>query len=405
LKPDPLRPTTADKPFYHSLRFQLPAFAAVRVVFNTMARMIYPFLSIFSAGLGVGLGAMSLALTLRSLSGVAGPFLASAADSRGRKTGMLGGILLFTLGSMLLIFWSSYTTFVLALILTTIGYLIFIPAMQAYLGDRVPYGKRGLAIALTEMGWSLSFIIGVPLIGLLLARHGWLSPFPLFAALGLLALLFFARILPDDKQALREQSSLKMNFRAVFTSPLALAGLACAVLYTMANESINLVFGVWLEENFGLKITALSLVALGIGFSELGGEALVGALTDRLGKIRSAGIGLILNCLAVLILLLFGRWLSGALLGLLIFYLTFEFTLVSSIPLMSEILPSARATLMAMNIAFISLGRALGAVLSPLLYNAGLETGILFNAIGAILFNILAFLALRWIKRGLVHLD
>lgn len=367
--------------------------------------MIYPFLSIFSAGLGVGLGAMSLALTLRSLSGIAGPFLASAADSRGRKTGMLGGILVFTLGSMLMIFWSSYTGFVLSLILTTIGYLVFIPSMQAYLGDRVAYGRRGLAIALTEMGWSLSFIIGVPLVGLLIARQGWLSPFPLFAALGLISLLFFSRILPNDKQRLQEQTSLGKNLKTVFTSPLALAGLACALLYTMANETINLVFGVWLEGNFGLKITGLSLVALGIGVSELGGEALVGALTDRLGKIRSAAIGLILNCLAILILLLLGRWLSGALLGLMFFYLTFEFTLVSSIPLMSEILPAARATMMAMNISFISLGRALGAILSPFLYNTIQENGILFNAITAILFNLIAFFTLRWIKRSLVHLD
>jgi predicted MFS family arabinose efflux permease len=370
-----------------------------------MARMIYPFLSIFSAGLGVGLGAMSLALTLRSLSGIAVPFLASAADSHGRKTSMLGGILLFTLGSTLLIIWSSYTAFVLTLILTTVGYLVFIPAMQAYLGDRVPYGRRGLAIALTELGWSFSFIIGVPLAGLLIARRGWLSPFPLFTGMGFLALLFFFKILPNDGQSPDDRPSLKINFRAVFTSPLALAGLACAAMYTMANETINLVFGVWLEGDFGLQITTLGLVALGIGFSELGGEALVGVLTDRLGKIRSAGTGLILNCLAVIILLLLGRWLYGALLGLFIFYLTFEFTLVSSIPLMSEVLPSARATLMAMNITFINLGRALGAFISPLLYNAGLENGILFNASAAILFNIIALLALQRIRRGLVHLD
>jgi predicted MFS family arabinose efflux permease len=318
---------------------------------------------------------------------------------------MLGGILLFTLGSTLLIIWSSYTAFVLTLILTTVGYLVFIPAMQAYLGDRVPYGRRGLAIALTELGWSLSFIIGVPLAGLLIARRGWLSPFPFFTGMGFLTLLFFFKILPNDGQSSDDRPSLKINFHAVFTSPLALAGLACAAMYTMANETINLVFGVWLEDDFGLQITALGLVALGIGFSELGGEALVGVLTDRLGKIRSAGTGLILNCLAVLILLLLGRWLYGALLGLFIFYLTFEFTLVSSIPLMSEVLPSARATLMAMNITFINLGRALGAFISPLLYNAGLENGILFNASAAILFNIIALLALQRIRRGLVHLD
>lgn len=406
MKPDALDSITTNNPYQNnSLRFQVAAFVVVRVVFNTMYRMVYPFLSIFSAGVGVELGAMSVAITLRSLSGAAGPILASIADSRGRKTGMLAGVTLFVLGAALPIIWSSYTAFVLTLVLTTIGNLVFIPSMQAYLGDQVSYERRGLAIAVTEMGWSLSFIIGVPIVGILIARLGWRSPFPLLAALGLIAFIGFSRILPADEKPQDTQPSVMTNLSRVFTYPLALVGLASGMLYSTANETINLIFGVWLEENFGLKITALGMVAFIIGMAEFAGEGFVGALTDRLGKIRSINIGLVLNCLAVLILLTMGGWLSGALIGLFIFYLAFEFTLVSALPLMSELLPPARATLMAMNIASNSLGRAVGAVLSPILYNAGAESGILFNAIAAIIFNLLAIIALRRLKRGVERLD
>lgn len=370
-----------------------------------MYRMVYPFLSIFAAGLGVELGAMSVALTLRSLSGAAGPFLVSVADSRGRKTGMLAGTLLFVLGATLPIFWTSYAAFVLMLVLTTIGNLVFIPSMQAYLGDQVLYRRRGLAIAVTEMGWSLSFIIGVPIIGILIDRFGWRSPFPLLAALGLIVFIVFSKILPKGEKPLDIRSNAMTNLSRVFTYPLALVGLAIGMLFSTANETINLIFGVWLEDSFGLKITALGMVAFAIGLAEFAGEGFVGALTDRLGKIRSISTGLVLNCLAIIFLLTMGRWLGGALLGLFVFYLTFEFTLVSAIPLMSEVLPPARATLMAMNLASNSLGRAVGAVLSPILYNAGDENGILFNAIAAILFNLLAIIALRRMRDGLVHLD
>ena len=51
--------------------------------------MIYPFLPIFARGLGVDLGAMSLAMTARSLVGTLNPFVASFADRRGRKFGLL----------------------------------------------------------------------------------------------------------------------------------------------------------------------------------------------------------------------------------------------------------------------------------------------------------------------------
>lgn len=370
-----------------------------------MYRMVYPFLSIFSAGLGVELGAMSIALTLRSLSGAAGPFLASVADSRGRKTGMLAGTLLFVLGAALPIFWSSYAAFLLTLVLTSVGYLLFIPSMQAFLGDQVSYRRRGLAIAVTELGWSLSFIIGVPIVGILIDRFGWRSPFPLLAALGLIAFFVFTRILPTGEKPRDIQPKVLTNLSKVFTYPLALAGLASGMLFSTANETINLIFGVWLEDNFGLKVTALGMVAFVIGMAEFAGEGFVGILTDRFGKIRSINTGLVLNCLAIIFLLRTSGWLGGALIGLFVFYLTFEFTLVSAIPLMSELLPQARATLMAMNLASNSLGRAVGAVLSPILYTAGDESGILFNAIAAILLNLLAMVALHRMKRGLVDLE
>ena len=82
--------------------------------------------------------------------------------------------------------------------------------------------------------------------------------------------------------------------------------------------------------------------------------------------------------------------------GLFFFYLSFEFTLVSSIPLMTEILPGARATLMSFNVAALSLGRALGAPLAPLLYGFGF----LAIAAGAVVFNAIALLALRKLQKS-----
>jgi DHA1 family inner membrane transport protein len=154
---------------------------------------------------------------------------------------------------------------------------------------------------------------------------------------------------------------------------------------------------VWIEDRFALAIASLGAAALGIGLAELGGESLVGALTDRMGKRRAIAIGLLLNCLAALVLVVFGRWMVGALTGLFLFYLTFEFTLVSGIPLMSELLPPARATLMAAHIALISLGRAVGDLLAPRLFTNPWLTGMDANALGAILFNLLALGMLRWV--------
>jgi predicted MFS family arabinose efflux permease len=80
---------------------------------------------------------------------------------------------------------------------------------------------------------------------------------------------------------------------------------------------------------------------------------------------------------------------------LFIFYITFEFTVVSLIPLMTEILPAARATLLAFNVAAFTLGRAVGAPLSVLLYTQGFWVVV----VGTVVFNLAALGALGILVR------
>ena len=379
------------------LRFQVLAFVVTRTVLNTMHRMVYPFLPAIGRGLGVDLAALSLALTLRSLIGVFGPVMASVADSRGRKAGMLLGLVMFTLGVTLVAIWPIYPVFLLTLSLALLGKYIFDPAMQAYLGDRVLYQRRGLVLAVTELGWSSSFIAGVPIMGLLITRFGWSGPFPVLALLGLLVVGLLGWMLPRDPAPADGRPGMLANFRSVLNYRPALMGLWMGLLLSAANEVVNLVFGVWMEDAFGLKIAALGAASAVIGLSELGGESLAGGLTDRLGKPLALSAGILLNCLAALALPFMGQTLFGALAGLFLFYITFEFTLVSSIPLMTEILPSARATLMAGNVAALSLGRALGALIASPLYAMGLPDllpAFMPNVLAAVLFNLLALTAL-----------
>ncbi len=371
---------------------------AVRLVFNTFYRMIYPFLSVFAKGMGVDLRTISYAVTARSLVGLVGPFLASVADSRGRKAGILIGSITFTAAICLVVFWPTYIAFVLSLSLSMTGYLTFVSSLQAYIGDQVPYEKRGRMLGITEFAWSLSAIIGVPLVGLIIARHGWMAPFPLLALLGALAFILMAWMLPKDPAPQAENPGFIRNLAKVFSYQPAVAALVMAGLYTAANEVITLVYGVWVEQSFSLNIAALGGTAIAIGISELGGETLVTAFTDRIGKRRAITIGIVGNCLAALALPIFSRHLGGALVCLFFFYLTFEFTIVSGIPLMSEILPSARATMLAAHMALIAVGRSVGDLLAPTLFTQKLVPGIGANALAAIIFNLLAMVALRQIK-------
>ena len=369
---------------------QIGLFVSVRFILNTSYRMVYPFLTVLGRGMGVSLDELALVMTVRSFAGLAGPLLAPLADRRGRRASMLLGLGLYSLAWLLLAFFPVFAVFCVAIPLAAVGNYVFLPAMQAYLSDQVAYQRRGRVLAITELSWSLGFILGVPLVSLLIAAAGWTAAFPLFGACGLLAFYLLARQLPPALAPRSKAVSFWGSLRQVLAVPAARGLLAMSLLLTAANEEVNLLFGAYLEDSFGLQLAALGAASAVIGLAELIGEAGSAGLVDRLGKERSILVGLVASGLAALALPWLGGSLAGALAGLFLFYLSFEYTYVCSLPLMSEILPSARATLMAANVGAFSLGRALGAFLAPRAYLLGFTA----NAILALILNLLALLAL-----------
>jgi predicted MFS family arabinose efflux permease len=363
---------------------------------NIMFRLPYAFLPVLARGMGVDVGIFSPALAARSFASASAPFLAALSDKRGRRFGMLLGLGIFLAGLVLVIALPAFPAFVVTLLLTSIGNAAFNPAMGAFIGDRIPYSVRSRAIGLTEFGWSLSILIGIPLMGLVIRRYGWSAPFPILLALGLLCLLAIVRLVPSDRADFQQGHGLAEGFRIVFRSRGAVMVLLTAMLIAGANETVNLVFAVWIDVSFGLQIIALSAASIVIGFAELGGESLVALVTDRLGKVRSVLVGLLLNCLFVLILPILPQSLPAVLACLFFVYLTFEFSLVSLIPIASEVLPDARATLLAFTTTFFFLGRALMAFVALPLFSAA---GIWGIAIITVVVNGLALGSLLLFRR------
>jgi len=372
------------------LRFQLIVFMFLRTILNTMHRMVYPFLAVFARGLGVEFTTISYVVTARSFFGMFTPVFGSIADHRGRRFGMLAGVTLFTVGMGVVAFQPGFITFTIAVFFAIVGKYFFDPAMQAYFGDRIPYERRGTALAVTEVAWSLGFIAGVPLMGFLIAGYGWDAPFGLLAGLGLVMFVILWRMVPYTPPSERKIASVS-NFRSVLTSIPALAGVSIAMWASAANELVSLIFGVWLEDSFGMKIAALAGASAIIGISELSGEGMVALTTDRLGKPRALVLGLTGNAVASLLLPIIGRTEIGALVGLFLFYITFEYVMVSHIPMMTEVMPEARATLLSFNLAGHSLGRLIGALLATFIYQVA---GFFPVTLVAIVFNIFALLAL-----------
>ncbi len=377
-----------------SLNVKLGVFTFSRLVVNTSQRMIYPFLAVFASGLDVEIGTISLAIAVSMATSALGPFLAPIADRRGRKTGMLIGMGIFLAGMLSASFFPSIVTFFIAILLGSLGNNVLLPPIQAYLGDHTPYERRGFYMAVIELSWALSFILLVPLAGFILEKTLWNGPFIALSIAGAIVTLLIWWLVPNDPPTHEEPVAVLADIRKVLGYLPAVMGMLMGLSFILGNELVNVVFGVWMQDAYGLQIAALSAASAVIGFSELSGEGITAFLADRIGKERSIAIGIIISSLTVITLPLLGKSMVGAFVWLFLFYMSFEVVIISALPLMSEIMPTARATVMALFIAAFSIGRALGDVMAPPLYKGG----ILINAAGCLVFNILALFLLSRIK-------
>ena len=90
--------------------------------------------------------------------------------------------------------------------------------------------------------------------------------------------------------------------------------------------------------------------------------------------------------LVSLVLLYFaGKTLWSAMASLFLFFLSFEFVIVSFLPVMSEVLPRARATLLAYDVAAHAAGRGFGALIASTLYAFGFSGNVLVSGLLALI--------------------
>lgn len=355
------------------LAVSLAAAALARLFLNTARRFPYPFASSLARGLGVPLEQVTSLIALSQTSSLASLALGPLIDRIGTRVMMLAGLAVLAAGMLGAGLIGVYGAVAVGLLLAGIASACFDPSLFAFAGQRVPYARRGLAIGFIELAWAGSSLIGIPLAGLLIVRLGWHAPFIALGAVAILAAMVLALVLPRDEipPADGPRRGVAQAWIAVGRSPAARAGLGYAFLFGMANDTLFVVYGSWLEQRFGLSVLAIGTATTVIGAAELAGDCLTAAIADKVGLGRAALGGLILTTIGCAVLPLVGQTLPLALAALFVTFLAFEFTIVTGFSLFTETLPGSRATMMSGISAGMSLGRACGALTGGPVWLAG----------------------------------
>ncbi len=379
---------------------QIIAVIFFRLLLNTGRRFVYPFAPALSRGLDVPLAAITTILATCQVSSLLGLFSGPLADRLGYRTMMRAGLAMLAAGMALCGLVPSYWPVFLGLVVASFGKTVFDPSVQAFIGKNVPYERRGRVIGAVEMAWAGSTLIGIPALGVIIEHIGLSGAFTLLAVLGACGWLVMNRVIPADepgKVVEKKRVKLFAALPQLLRVRPAAGMLAFGFWISIANDSLFVIYGAWFEQAFLVSIVALGFSTVAIGAAELLGESMTAMLADRLGLKKATILGLLLTIGAYLVLPFIGRSLPLAMVGMFFIFLTFEFTIVSSFSLSTELLPETRATMMAGFYATAGVGRMVGVLIGGWLWQWGGIGAVAWSSAG---FSALGLVALLWGLHG-----
>ena len=366
---------------------------AGRLASTTAFRIVYPLLPFLSQRFNISLQQGATLIAIQTAASLASPIGSSIADRFGERKAMLIALALFITGALSCSLASSFLAFFVGYLLIGLATALYQPSGHAYLSARSPYAQRARVLGIFEMAWAVSAIIGVaPLMYLIDQQQQSLVAYAILAGIGILSFVMLWQ-LPEHhhRQPVEHGTPATINIMTLLRQP----GLAILLLFPFLTFGGNDLFFItqssWLKGDLGADEALIGGLFVIIGIAELAGSSAVVAFADRIGKRRSVIWGFLLTgiCLALLPFVGSNWWVVTVMMFL--FYFLIEYAIVASFPLISEALPAARGTMMALMSAAVGIGRIFSSLSSEFLYiNGGLP---LISAV-AVITSVVGLIAL-----------
>lgn len=359
---------TADALRPHVKRALVPALV-VRWLGNTVIRFPFSFLPAISRGSGLSIDQLSLILSMRDLTGLTAPAAGRAADRFGPGRVM---VVFGWLGAAATLA-SALGRYGLAIGFVIFGFakIGFDVALNGWVGEEVAYHRRARVSGTVELTWAMAALVGIPVVGLLIDGFSWWLPAVVIGGLSLPATMALQSAFRDGSHRSGERdvepfSLAPLRRQNVIGAILAIGGL------NIGAQIVVVTHGRWLEDVYNFDPASIGFAVITIGAVEFFASGSSARVADRLGKRRSLLTGGLVLVTAMSTMAVFpAPPLPVGLALLATAFLGYEFGFVSSLPLIAELDPAARSTIIGFVIGGATLFRAIGSPLGTWLYNSG----------------------------------
>lgn len=373
-----------DDTFSPAVRNHVVLLTVARTAANASYRFAPPFLATIARGFDMSIAQMGIALTVSELTGLASPLIGQRVDGMTRRQAMRLALTGVGIGAIIAGAAPNLAVFTIGIILLGGAKVAYDVALGAWIADHVPWNRRSAVVGFTEISWALGMLVGVSSLGLITAALDWRWAYIVGAVIVLAIAWHVSNRLPVDDDVSHHHDEPVAGEHGVLVPGAWLAIAACFTLMG-AIQCIFVTFGPYLEDTFGFSEAALAAVGFSLGLVELVASTSSARYTDIWGKQRSVAIGAALMVPSALLIAVLGDHLGPALIGLAIVILGFEFSIVSLLPIGTQLVPGRRGRGMGLLLGAGTLGRAAVSLAATSLYD---EHGVEPAAIGAALFAV-----------------
>jgi DHA1 family inner membrane transport protein len=306
-----------------------------------------------------------------------------------RRSLILAGLLLATLGSLLSAFASGYTTMFVARILTALGSAAIGPVASALGAGLVARERQGRALATVFLGMTMASVLSAPLANWFAAIAGWRAMFVAIAVLNALAGLGILTQVHDRSCGQRMSIAALLH---VLRQPRIAAAIG-VMLLQMAGVFVSYAMVVpILRDHFGLAANLVPAALMSFGVAGIFGNVLARHLSDRWSADRSVAAALIAMASVFTILYIAPKIVSAAF-GVMVLWATAnDLFMPAQQRRLIELAPEMRSLVLALNSSALYAGMSVGSFVGGRLA-AGF--GVAALPVGSALFVAAALLALQ----------
>ncbi|MEH7097120.1 MFS transporter [Neobacillus vireti] len=267
---------------------------------STSEYVIAGILDKVAASNHVSVAAAGQLITVFALANAFGsPIVVMATTKMNQRKLLILSLTLMVLGSVMTFTLPGFGFLILSRIILALGSGVFAIAAKTAAAKLAPPEKQAGAIGTVILGFSAAIIIGVPIGRVVATAYDWKLIFLGIGNLSLLAIFIIMRMIPATNNGAAIPLGKQLSY---LKDPKILLGLGATFFWQLGYGVMYSYIAPFLLTVTAMNGREVSGALFAFGIATLIGSKFGGFMTDRIGNPRTLVGGLVVHCLALVLL-------------------------------------------------------------------------------------------------------